>query len=140
MKQPDRLPSENDLLAMPAEDYMNPVQRAFFHDRLTRQLEQLKRQAQSTARQLREVANVSDPADRASLEEEYARELKARGRESKLIQRIEEALLRIEDGTYGYCEETGEPIGLPRLLARPMARLSLEAQQHREHLKTLYGD
>lgn len=125
---------------MPAGDYMGQAQLAFFHDRLSHELWRLKAQAEETARRLREVENVSDPADRATLEEEYARELKTRDRESRSIQRIAEALERIESGDYGYCEETGEPIGLPRLLASPVASLSLDAQTRRERMKKLFGD
>lgn len=135
MKPNSPLPSEAEILAMPEEDYMGPMQLAFFHDRLSQELWRFKAQAEETIQRLREVENVADPADRATLEEEYARELKTRDRESRLIQRIEEALDRIESGDYGYCEETGEPVGLRRLLARPTASLSLEAQTRREQLK-----
>jgi DnaK suppressor protein len=83
---------------------------------------------------------VADPTDRASREEEQARLFRLRQRESLLLKRIEAALLRIKAGTYGFCEDTGEPIGLPRLLARPMASLTLEAQQQRELRKNAYTD
>jgi len=83
---------------------------------------------------------VPDPADRATIEEEHALELRTRDRERKLLKKIQQSLARIESGEYGYCEETGEPIGIPRLLARPTATLSLEAQQRRELRQKLYGD
>ena len=83
---------------------------------------------------------TTDPSDRATLEEEYTLELRTRDRERKLLKKIEKSLKMIDDGTYGYCEETGEPIGIPRLLARPTATLSLEAQERRERVQKLYGD
>jgi DnaK suppressor protein len=83
---------------------------------------------------------VPDPADRATIEEEHALELRTRDRERKLMKKIDETLMRIEDGSYGWCEETGDPIGLPRLLARPTATLSIEAQQRRELKQKMYGD
>lgn len=87
-----------------------------------------------------EAANPPDPNDRATLESEFALELRTRDRERKLIRKIEEALSRIEDGSYGYCNETGEPIGVKRLEARPVATLSLEAQERRERREKQYGD
>ena len=83
---------------------------------------------------------VPDPADRATIEEEHALELRTRDRERKLLKKVQQALARIDSGDYGYCEETGEPIGIPRLLARPTATLSLEAQQRREIKQKMYGD
>jgi DnaK suppressor protein len=83
---------------------------------------------------------VPDPADRATIEEEHALELRTRDRERKLIKKVQQALMRIESGEYGYCEETGEPIGLKRLLARPTATLSIEAQQRRELRQRQFGD
>jgi DnaK suppressor protein len=83
---------------------------------------------------------VPDPADRATIEEEHALELRTRDRERKLLKKVEQSLARIESGEYGWCEETGEPIGVPRLLARPTATLSLEAQQRRELRQKLFGD
>jgi DnaK suppressor protein len=83
---------------------------------------------------------VPDPADRATIEEEHALELRTRDRERKLIKKVQQALARIDSGEYGYCEETGEPIGLKRLLARPTATLSLEAQQRRELRQRQFGD
>jgi DnaK suppressor protein len=83
---------------------------------------------------------VPDPADRATIEEEHALELRTRDRERKLLKKIHQSLARIDSGDYGWCEETGDPIGIPRLLARPTATLSLEAQQRRELRQKLYGD
>ncbi len=83
---------------------------------------------------------MPDPADRATIEEEHALELRTRDRERKLIKKVQQALMRIESGEYGYCEETGEPIGLKRLLARPTATLSIEAQQRRELRQRQFGD
>lgn len=87
-----------------------------------------------------EAANPPDPNDRATLESEFALELRTRDRERKLIRKIDEALSRIEDGSYGYCIETGEPIGVKRLEARPVATLCLEAQERRERREKQYGD
>ena len=87
-----------------------------------------------------EAANFPDPNDRATQEEEFSLELRTRDRERKLIRKIEEALERIEDGSYGYCLETGEEIGIKRLEARPVATLSLEAQERRERREKQYGD
>ena len=83
---------------------------------------------------------MPDPADRATIEEEHALELRTRDRERKLLKKVQAAIKRIDDGEYGYCEETGDPIGVARLLARPTATLSLEAQQRRELKQKLYGD
>ena len=83
---------------------------------------------------------MPDPADRATIEEEHALELRTRDRERKLLKKVQAALKRIEDGEYGYCEETGDPIGVARLMARPTATLSLEAQQRRELKQKMYGD
>ncbi len=96
--------------------------------------------ADDTGEHLRENEITTDPSDRATLEEEYTLELRTRDRERKLLKKVEKSLRMIEDGSYGYCEETGEPIGVPRLLARPMATLSIEAQERRERVQKLYGD
>ncbi len=139
-KEAVRVPSEAELLAMPESDYMNDAQLAFFRHRL-RELEQsLVQNADQTTEHLRETQFVPDPADRATIEEEHALELRTRDRERKLLKKVQQALNRIDTGDYGWCEETGEPIGIPRLLARPTATLSLEAQQRREMRQKLYGD
>ncbi|HEY0295519.1 MAG TPA: RNA polymerase-binding protein DksA [Bordetella sp.] len=134
------LPSEKELLAMPESDYMNDRQLAFFKERL-KQLEQdILANAGETTEHLRETQFVPDPADRATIEEEHALELRTRDRERKLLKKVQQAIARIDSGEYGWCEETGEPIGIPRLLARPTATLSLEAQERREMRQKLYGD
>ncbi|MCK9510415.1 MAG: RNA polymerase-binding protein DksA [Pigmentiphaga sp.] len=136
----ERLLTEAELLAMPESDYMNEAQLAFFRNRL-RELEQsLVQNADQTTEHLRETQFVPDPADRATIEEEHALELRTRDRERKLLKKVQQSLSRIDSGDYGWCEETGEPIGVPRLLARPTATLSLEAQQRREMRQKLYGD
>ena len=89
---------------------------------------------------LRETTVVPDPADRATIEEVHALELRTRDRERKLLKKVQAAIKRIDDGDYGYCEETGDPIGVARLMARPTATLSLEAQQRRELKQKMYGD
>jgi DnaK suppressor protein len=135
-----RLPTEEELLKMPESDYMNESQLAFFKYRLQQMEKELLANAGETTEHLRETVIVPDPADRATIEEEHALELRTRDRERKLLKKVQQALARIESGEYGYCEETGDPIGIPRLLARPTATLSLEAQQRRELKQKLYGD
>jgi DnaK suppressor protein len=120
-------------------DYMNNEQLDFFRQRLLTLKGEITRNALEAADELREAAAPSDEADRATLEEEHALALCVRNREDKLLAKIEAALQRIEDGSYGHCEETGEPIGLPRLLARPTATLSIEAQQRRERRQKLFA-
>lgn len=131
-------PTEAELLAMADDEYMNPVQLAYFQERLRQMRTTCLRDLDSLWPELAATSGVADPADRASREEEQTVLLRLSHRESKLLNRIEAALLRIEAGTYGFCEDTGEPIGLPRLLARPMARLTIEAQQQRELRKNAY--
>ncbi|MGE4368974.1 MAG: RNA polymerase-binding protein DksA [Burkholderiaceae bacterium] len=134
------LPTEEELLAMPESDYMNDAQLEFFRHRL-KQLEQdILNNADATTEHLRETQFVPDPADRATIEEEHALELRTRDRERKLLKKVQQSIARIDTGEYGWCEETGEPIGIPRLLARPTATLSLEAQERREMRQKLYGD
>jgi len=133
--------SEAELLAMPDSEYMNDKQREFFRLRLQAQKEDLLSNAGETTEHLREDTTiVPDPADRATIEEEHALELRTRDRERKLLKKIGQSLARVESGDYGYCDETGEPIGLARLLARPTATLSLEAQQRREMKQKMFGD
>jgi DnaK suppressor protein len=135
-----RLPTEGELLKMADADYMNEEQLAFFKHRLQEMERELLQNADETTEHLRETVIVPDPADRATIEEEHALELRTRDRERKLLKKVQQALTRIESGEYGYCEETGDPIGIPRLLARPTATLSLEAQQRRELKQKMYGD
>ncbi|MBS0306565.1 MAG: RNA polymerase-binding protein DksA [Proteobacteria bacterium] len=133
--------SEDELLAMPEAEYMNDKQLDFFRNRLQQQKDDLLSNADQTTENLREDTTiVPDPADRATIEEEHALELRTRDRERKLLKKIAQSLARLEAGDYGYCDETGEPIGLARLLARPTATLSLEAQQRRELKQKMFGD
>jgi DnaK suppressor protein len=133
--------TEAELLAMPESEYMNEKQLEFFRNRLQEQKDALLSNAGETTEHLREDTSiVPDPADRATIEEEHALELRTRDRERKLLKKISQSLGRIEAGDYGYCDETGEPIGLGRLLARPTATLSLEAQQRREMKQKMFGD
>ena len=136
----DKLMTEAEILAMPEDDYMNPAQMEFFRVRLSKMRDELLENAASTGANLRENELVADPADRATVEEEHALELRVRDRERKLIKKIEEALGRIAEGDYGWCEETGDPIGIGRLLARLTATLSIDAQERRERTQKLYGE
>ena len=133
--------SEAELLAMPEAEYMNDKQLEYFRATLQRLKDDLLSNAGETTEHLREDTSiVPDPADRATIEEEHALELRTRDRERKLLKKISQSLARIEAGDYGFCDETGEPIGLGRLLARPTATLSLEAQQRRELKQKMFGD
>jgi DnaK suppressor protein len=136
----DKPLTEADMLKMSEKEYMNEAQLAFFRELLSHMRDDILRKADETVEHMREVDNVSDPADRATVEEEHTLELRARDRERKLLKKIEQAIDRIDAGEYGYCDETGEPIGVPRLLARPTATLTIEAQERRERLQKLYGD
>lgn len=136
----EKLLTEAEILAMPEDDYMNPAQLEFFRDRLTKMRDGLLDNAANTGANLRENELVADPADRATVEEEHALELRVRDRERKLLKKIDEALGRIAEGDYGWCEETGDPIGIGRLLARPTATLSIDAQERRERTQKLYGE
>jgi len=135
-----RLLTEEQLLRMAEDEYMNDDQLAFFKYQLQQMEHELLSNADETTEHLRETVIVPDPADRATIEEEHALELRTRDRERKLLKKVQSALQRIESGEYGFCEETGDPIGIPRLLARPTATLSLEAQQRREMKQRLFGD
>lgn len=129
-----------EILKMPEDDYMNVQQLEFFRRRLTDLEKELRANADQTTVNLRETTVVPDLADRATIEEEHALELRTRDRERKLLKKVQAAIKRIDDGDYGYCEETGDPIGVARLMARPTATLSLEAQQRRELKQKMYGD
>jgi len=141
---PERVASngltESALRKAPAADYMSPEHLTFFREMLIENQKELIDNAGVTSEHLREHEVEPDPTDQATIEEEYALELRARDRERKLLKKIEQSLCRIDDGTYGWCEETGEPIGIPRLLARPTATLTIEAQSRRELKQKLYGD
>lgn len=133
--------TDAEVLAMPDDEYMNDVQLAFFRRKLVNLKNDMHVNAGETAENLREdTVVVPDPADRATIEEEHALELRTRDRERKLLKKIEQSIARIDMGDYGYCDETGEPIGVGRLLARPTATLSLEAQQRRELKQKMFGD
>ena len=133
--------TDAELLAMPDNEYMNEVQLAAFRLKLSALKRDILSSATETTEHLREDTSVvPDPADRATIEEEHALELRTRDRERKLLKKIEQSIARIDAGDYGYCDETGEPIGVGRLLARPTATLSLEAQQRRELKQKMFGD
>ena len=132
--------TEEDVLKAPDKDYMNEAQLAFFKRKLIELRDQLLQNADDTGEHLRENEVTTDPSDRATLEEEYTLELRTRDRERKLLKKVEKSIRMIDDGSYGYCEETGEPIGVARLIARPTATLSLEAQERRERVQKMYGD
>ena len=133
--------SDDELIAMPDSEYMNDVQMAAFRLKLVALKAGILSNAGETTEHLREDTSVMpDPADRATIEEEHALELRTRDRERKLLKKIEQAISRIDANEYGYCDETGEPIGVGRLLARPTATLSLEAQQRRELKQKMFGD
>jgi DnaK suppressor protein len=133
--------SEAEVLAMPETEYMGDKQLEFFRTTLKKLKDDLLSNAGETTEHLREDTSiVPDPADRATIEEEHALELRTRDRERKLLKKISQSLGRIESGEYGFCDETGEPIGLGRLIARPTATLSLEAQQRRELKQKMFGD
>ena len=133
--------TDEEVLAMPESEYMNEKQMAFFRHKLAMLKQDMHHNAGETTEHLREdTVVVPDPADRATIEEEHALELRTRDRERKLLKKISQSISRIESGEYGFCDETGEPIGLGRLLARPTATLSLEAQQRRELKQKMFGD
>lgn len=133
--------TDAELIAMPDDEYMNETQMAFFRRSLVKLKRDILSNAGETTEHLREdTVVVPDPADRATIEEEHALELRTRDRERKLLKKIEQSIARIDSGDYGYCDETGEPIGVGRLLARPTANLSLEAQQRRELKQKMFGD
>ena len=131
---PDYVPSAD-------EEYMNDMQVEYFRQKLLNWKKSLLNQSQYTLEDLRQGGlNQPDDIDRASLETDKALDLRTKDRARKLISKIDDALKRIEDGTYGYCEETGEPIGLERLEARPVATLSIEAQERHERMEKTYDD
>ena len=139
-KKPEQL-TDAEVMAMSDNEYMNEAQMAFFRLKLVQLKQGILANAGETTEHLREdTVVVPDPADRATIEEEHALELRTRDRERKLLKKIEQSIQRIDAGDYGYCDETGEPIGVGRLLARPTANLSLEAQQRRELKQKMFGD
>lgn len=133
--------SDAEAIAMPDSEYMSALQMAFFRLKLVQLKKDILSNAGETTEHLREDTSVvPDPADRATIEEEHALELRTRDRERKLLKKIEQSIARIDSEDYGYCDETGEPIGIARLIARPTANLSLEAQQRRELKQKMFGD
>lgn len=131
---PDYKPSDK-------EEYMNDMQLEYFRQKLLVWKKSLIGQSMDTLDDLKQGGlNQPDQIDRASLESDKALELRTRDRARKLISKIDEALKRIEDGSYGYCEETGDPIGLERLEVRPVATLSIEAQERHERMEKTYDD
>lgn len=131
---PDYRPSED-------EEFMNPIMREYFRQKLLHWREELLAESDATLDHLQEESLAEpDMADRASLETDRALELRTRDRARKLLSKIDEALQRLEDGSYGYCEELGEPIAIKRLEARPIATLSLEAQEQHERLERTRRD
>ena len=133
--------ADEDILAMPDAEYMGDFQLSYFRRKLIQLRDDMLANAGETTEHLREdTVVVPDPADRATIEEEHALELRTRDRERKLLKKIEQAIGRIDSGDYGYCDETGEAIGVGRLMARPTASLSLEAQQRRELKQKMFGD
>ena len=133
--------TDEDIMAMPDDEYMGELQLGYFRRKLIQLRADMLANAGETTEHLREdTVVVPDPADRATIEEEHALELRTRDRERKLLKKIEQAIGRIDSGDYGYCDETGEAIGVGRLMARPTASLSLEAQQRRELKQKMFGD
>ena len=128
-------------IAKRGEQYMGKAQLEHFREILASWKQDLMVEVDRTVTHMKdEAANFPDPNDRATQEEEFSLELRTRDRERKLIRKIDEAIKRIEDGSYGYCLETGEEIGIKRLEARPVATLSIEAQERRERRERQYGD
>ncbi len=128
------------LLAMPESDYMSAAHLAFFRTKLEMMRTEILAHAQQAAGELREEVTVlADPADRATIEEEHNLEQYTRERERKLLKSVAQAIARIDSGDYGWCEETGDPIGIARLLANPTASLTVEAQERREVRERMFG-
>lgn len=136
----DPLPTVAEMLAAPESEYMSPRQLAFFRARLLAERDALLGAARATTQHLKQdYATTPDPSDRASLEEDHTLELRVRDRERKQLHKIDQALARIDDGSYGWCQETGEPIGIARLIARPTANFTVDAQQRHETRKKMMG-
>lgn len=133
-KSPDYVPTDD-------EEFMNSMMQEFFRQRLTEWKSELLRESGQTLENMQVTSGQeADIGDRASVESERALELRTRDRERKLISKIDDALRRIETGEYGYCEETGEPIGVRRLIARPIATLSIDAQERHERMEKTHRD
>ena len=134
--------TDEEVLKMSQKEYMNEVQLVFFKNKLLSHEQEILENAKKTTQafQDQETNYIADPSDRATIEEEYALELRTRDRERKLLQKIRKALHLIDTGEYGFCEDTGEPIGLKRLVARPTATLTIEAQERREKMQKHYAE
>lgn len=134
--------TDDDILKMSDKHYMNQVQLDYFKYKLHIAEQEILENAKKTTQafQEQETNYIADPSDRATLEEEYALELRTRDRERKLLQKIRKALSLIDNGEYGFCEDSGEPIGLKRLLARPTATLTIEAQERREKIQKHFAE
>lgn len=138
---PEQIELPKNYKPSPKEEYMSPQQLAYFRQKLMTWRQELVEESQETINNLRdEVRDVGDDAERATRETENSLELRTRDRYRKLINKIDQAVARVDDGSYGYCEETGEDIGLARLDARPIATLSLDAQERWEHRQRQMGD
>lgn len=134
--------TEQDILEMSEKEYMNPVQLEYFRRKLLEAEQEILDNAKKTTQAFQEQDTnyIADPSDRATLEEEYALELRTRDRERKLLQKIRKVLALIDSGDYGFCEDSGEPIGIKRLLARPTATLTIEAQERREKMQKHFAE
>ncbi|MDP5239308.1 RNA polymerase-binding protein DksA [Uliginosibacterium sp. 31-16] len=139
MNPGSKLLTEKQILAAPADEYMSPAQLAFFRARLVAERDALLESAHNTTEHLQDYVATPDPADRASQEEDHTLELRVRDRERKLLHKIDEAIARIDNNSYGWCEESGEPIGIARLIARPTATYSVEAQERHEIRRKMQG-
>jgi DnaK suppressor protein len=127
--------SEQELRAMPESAYMNDAQLAFFRSRLLEMRQEIVLREGDARERLNHNENHADPADRATAEEEYFLDMRLREREARLLRKIDEALARIRNKEYGYCEQTGEPIGIPRLLVRPTATVCVDVKDRDERLE-----
>lgn len=132
--------TEKSILRQAKKNYMNEEQLTFFKDRLSEQKTDIIESLKETSENLQNQGKEADDNDRASQEEERWLELRIREREAKLLGKIEEALARIEDGSYGYCEDTGDEIGLERIIVRPTATLSIDAKQRRESIERGFSE
>lgn len=132
--------TREELLAMPDEAYMNATQLAYFRTRLRQMREELLDDLEGAREDLQHNDRTADELDRAAAEESRRLAMRVQEREGRLLRKIEQALQRIESGEYGYCEQSGEPIGLPRLLARPTASLCIEVKERLEQTEHLYHE
>lgn len=138
--RPVKLLTEAQIRKASKKDYMNDAQLAFFRDLLLQQREEVLAREVEIRERLNSRENSADPADRATTEEEHWLDLRLRDREAKLLRKIDQALERIKLKEYGYCEETGEEIGIPRLLARPTAQVCVDVKDHSERIEAQFRD